>query len=170
MFTGNYGLIKYHSAQPGHNFRPFERYREKYIEGLRLVHPESPKRVRKAVYEFAGYFRSEFSYDFRQFALSDPEDDKTFAYLFLKRSFHYDELYCGAVCFRWLEYKDHPHKWAMQWIYLHPYDRSNGLLTTFFPFFIQKYGNFDIEPPLSKAMYGFLQKKYPSFIIQNSQS
>lgn len=64
----------------------------------------------------------------------------------------------GACCFRWREWVDAPHGWALQWILLHPYFRHQGILSNAWSLFTQRFGSFHVEEPLSEAMHNFLFK------------
>lgn len=63
----------------------------------------------------------------------------------------------GAVCF---SRDTKPH--LLEFCWLHPFWRNQGLLRRAWPEFEKRFGNFEIEPPISGAMSGFLaslQKK-----------
>ena len=118
---------------------------------------------RKAVYQMAVYFRREFGYDFVQYGYEGDEDDiKHVAFLWIPLDHHcsvYGNVPCvGATCFRWREWSNIPHGWAMQWIWMHPYFRGKGLLKSAWPKFKEEFGEFICEPPLSPAMELFLKK------------
>ena len=129
-------------------------YRVSYSESVVL---------RRAVLQFATYFRREFQYDFIQYSLDrniDDTDEKVSAYLFG------EPMYCGklssygACCFRYRDkYTDLQPHWALQWIWLHPYKRNDGILTELWPYFESKFRNFMVESPLSRAMEYFLKNK-----------
>jgi hypothetical protein len=42
--------------------------------------------------------------------------------------------------------------WALQWIWFHPYERRKGHLRNAWPYFLDRFGTFQVEPPLSPAM------------------
>lgn len=129
-------------------------YRVKYLEPISL---------RKAIYQFATYFRREFQYDFVQYSI-EPEpnygDKNTWAYLIGEPLYDHRLGSYGACCFRWRDKWTNlePH-WALQWIWIHPYKRNNGLLSKYWPFLEEKFGNFMVEDPLSKAMEYFLKNR-----------
>ena len=120
----------------------------------------SPFKARWAVEQVAWLFKREFRYDFVQY-LADDDDPLSRAFVFTtKDENRYDEdavVVLGAGCFRWREWTDAPHGWALQWIWLHPYARNKGHLTSVWPLFKDRFGNFAVEPPLSRAMHGFLK-------------
>lgn len=47
----------------------------------------------------------------------------------------------------------------MQWLWLHPYARSKGIMSALWPSFLEKFGDFNVERPLSKAMKAFVDKQ-----------
>lgn len=121
---------------------------------------------RRAVAQFACYFRREFQYDFVQYEASEgrpwdrtsaPENDEAAPYL-LRSLWRDPALYVGAACFRWRVYRDHPATWALAWIWLHPYERRQGIVTAAWPGWLDQHGAFLVEPPLSDAMRGFLAR------------
>ena len=63
----------------------------------------------------------------------------------------------GACCFREREWID-AKAWALQWVWLHPYARRQGVLASAWPHFRRRYGDFHVEGPLSPAMKGFLAR------------
>lgn len=123
---------------------------------------ESPLKLRREVERFAVYFRREFSYDFQQFeATEEPKkDEKPYAaYLFTNELNRYPRVWTGACCFRWREFKGVGPRWAMQWMWLHPYYRGKGILGRAWDNFHELHGNFFCEPPFSTAMEAFLRKR-----------
>jgi len=118
---------------------------------------------RNAVHRFAIYFKREFGYDFIQY---DPQEfdvhSKDVAYLWMDQSNSYPKgLPIGAVSFRWREWTNHEPTFALQWIWLHPYERCKGHVRAAWPFFQKQHGDFVVEPPLSPAMKAFLKKVDP---------
>lgn len=141
------------------------------------VTANSPRLLREGVEVYAYYFRRELHYDFVQF--SADETDKSWrcdnngkwgwqqnrfvAWLFLPPHDLYvdgigNSKTVGACCFRWREWIDAPHSWALQWIWLHPYFRRRGILSDAWSTFTEQFGKFHVEKPLSNAMYHFLLK------------
>jgi hypothetical protein len=51
-----------------------------------------------------------------------------------------------------------------RWIWLHPYYRRKGILSESWPMFVDRFGDFQVELPLSEAMESFMEKvsKFPS--------
>lgn len=125
-----------------------------------LVTSSSPRRLRTVVYTTARYFRREFGYDFPGFPHPDDRDDRLWeAWLWPASAARYASvrpLAVGACCFRRMRWDCRPGRtWTMTWIWLHPFARRRGLLTEAWDAFVERYGDFILEPPLSDAMEGF---------------
>lgn len=58
----------------------------------------------------------------------------------------------GAVCF-----SDDKNLPLLKFCWLHPFWRNQGLLKRAWPRFVERFGEFQIEPPISGAMSGFLE-------------
>jgi len=118
------------------------------------------------VYQLSLFFMREFHYDFVQFSVSDPESihDEYYAYIWHKYSGWQVKqkqisLVFGAAYFSYKRTTSGlSGKWSLDWIWLHPYERNRGHLKKTWPFFIETFGNFRVETPLSHAMYAFLEK------------
>lgn len=128
-----------------------------------IVTKASPWTHRKAVEKLARYFRREFKYDFVPFRAEygqSADDPHYEAYLFHETRYNllYEdrdtEVVCGgAACFfRTVE------TWSLNWVWFHPYFRGRGLLWKSWGSFRSRYGDFQIEEPLSPAMKSFLSK------------
>jgi hypothetical protein len=129
-----------------------------------LVTPESGMQEKKVVEKIAYFFKREFGYDFAQFNAREGIDKTDYRAYY----FSYDEwsqiyasrqIVMGACCFRFREYRDAPAAWALQWIWIHPFWRSSGILTSVWPSFRKIFGDFVVEPPISKSMKAFLEKR-----------
>lgn len=118
----------------------------------------SPRKLRVACRKIAEFFRREGGYDFVQF--DENETDEYHAFLFFDPLDGGDEV-IGACCFRWREWTNSDPGWGLQWIWLHPYFRGKGILKGHWPFFMEKFGNFSVEGPVSRIMFDFLKKYYP---------
>lgn len=141
----------------------------RYSEGITRVWYGDPKNARKAIYEFAVYFRREFGYDFVQYSMEmdrSSHNGNTQAFLFHHYEFgtHCRRIAYGACCFRFRkDYTDVEPHWALQWIWIHPLNRGNGTLTKHWKTFECLFGNFMVETPLSKAMKYFLDKQIGTY-------
>jgi len=121
------------------------------------VLPESPKRMREHVERFARYFLREMHTGGIQFEATESAGSLGYvpykAYLF-NDGFHF----FGACCFRWREWQDAPASWSLDWLWLHPYFRSEGHLTRAWPVLEASHGHFHLAHPLSPSMQAFLRK------------
>lgn len=145
----------------GEKFKNHKLVEQVNFEDAYMVKNDSPMKDKKCVYKLACYFRREFNYDNVQF--SEKDDDNYEAYLFQNHRSE-DEVY-GGCCFRNRNYKDAGKMWALQWIWFHPYFRDNGNLKKHWPFFKERYGNFNVEGPLSKTMYEFCKRYHPELYL-----
>ena len=128
-----------------------------------MVTQRSPLPMRRAVQQMAHYFQREVHYDFLQYvAVEEERDDKTVAFLWTD-DYPIDNKgsleVLGACCFRWRQYSDSGDRYALQWIWIHPYRRRKGHLTKAWPYFEKRFGEFIVEGPLSRAMRVFLATK-----------
>jgi hypothetical protein len=123
--------------------------------GLCVVTDESSNTARKAVEKLAWYFKREEGYDFVQY-LATERDPEARAFLFTAQDWGRDDAEAsvglGACCFTRRDCGR-----ALQWIWLHPYVRRQGILTKVWPFFRERYGDFVVEPPLNDGMKGFMK-------------
>lgn len=128
-----------------------------------IVTTDSPQVLRKAAVDIAYFFRREFEYDFVQYsAWENEEDDDHRAFLWTSSMTLQDDkvTVIGASCWRWREYTDAPHAYALQWIWLHPYERRKGHLSKSWPYFQKRFGpTFQVEHPYSDGMKQFLTKQ-----------
>lgn len=115
--------------------------------------------VRDALYTMAKYFKREESIDsmLAPHPMTIPDDKEMYAYLLPIESILLDKdsLIVGGFIFRLREWG-----YGFQWIWLHPFVRGKGILTKHWPLLEEKFGkDFYCEPPYSKAMQAFLDKR-----------
>lgn len=66
----------------------------------------------------------------------------------------------GSVCFYPRRGRDGSADWwGLQWAWFHPYVRGKGFLGEVWPYFRSRFGDFDVEAPLSAGMRGFLERR-----------
>ncbi len=112
----------------------------------------APKWKRAAMYERARQFRREFDYGLIQW--DEPERREAEAVGFL---FSYVEgRIVGACAFRpeW----SGATTWRLDWVWICPSERRKGYLARQWDRFAQRFGRFEIEPPVSPSMAAFLGK------------
>ena len=128
-------------------------------EGQRLlkVVRRSDMLLRKEVERIAWFFRREFDYDLVQFTKTDKTPYT--AYLLANEGNEHPRVWVGACCFRARDYADLGQQVeALQWVWIHPYHRSKGLLKGLWPTLCENHGDFIVEEPLSPSMKQFLLK------------
>jgi hypothetical protein len=118
------------------------------------VRADAPKAYRTAVWRIAQYFAWEVHCDFALYGDGDPSQ---VAYLWCPSDCNFPgwRVHCiGAACFRKRQSGE-----VLQWIWIHPFFRRQGLLSAAWPRFQEAHGSFDVEPPLTKAMESFLRRQ-----------
>lgn len=114
-----------------------------------------PRWLHEAVYQRAVRFRREFRYDFVQY----PEPGHTWAghetvgVLFLNRDAGLPDLSIVGAC----AFVRHETRWRLTWIWVTPPARRSGVLSSRWRELRERFGDFELEYPLSDAMRGFLR-------------
>ena len=146
-----------------------ERYETVYSHDTIQIDPvysNSSLASRRAVTRIAYYFRREFRFDAVQYSEANEEPSDV-AFLWHKADWiskrhEFGRLPLGACVFRWREWTDAPHGWALVWIWLHPFIRRQGHLTAIWTSFKEWFGeDFHVEGPLSDAMETFIKSRTP---------
>lgn len=133
--------------------------RGRHLAPVERVTIRSPLARRRAVYRVAAHFQRELGFGLLQYGYGGREADPGHvAFLWvhpeavgLPDAFRVPCV--GATCFRLRD-----EGWAMQWAWVHPYFRRQGLLSDAWPDFVGEFGAFEVEGPHSVAMRGFLAK------------
>ncbi|MCM5689772.1 C2H2-type zinc finger protein [Sinorhizobium meliloti] len=123
------------------------------------VGADAPEWKRKEVYERARLFRREFGYSFVQWSVEDDPDP--IGFLFSDG----EGRITGACAFR-PQRAGGERPWRLDWIWLNPTARRLGQLSRQWDRFRQRFGVFDIEPPVSDAMKAFLRKRGAGDLIR----
>lgn len=137
-----------------------------FDDNITCVSAKSPGSHKRAVEILAHYFRREFRYDFLQYSSEEKQDDDRLLAFMWTAGSPPSVSVVGACCFRWREWEGMDSDWAMQWVWLHPYFRRQGLLTRSWPAFGRLFKSFYVEQPLSVAMVEFLKDK--PFLLKGS--
>jgi hypothetical protein len=131
---------------------------------LILVTNRSRVAYQRAVQQLAFYFGRETGFGPAGY---DPNDcgrhpaSETRAFLLHQPDYEHVTA-VGAGCFRRREYDNVAEPfWALQWVWLHPFERGQGRLTDLWPFFRAMFGPFHVEGPYSPAMRAFMTKHPP---------
>lgn len=118
------------------------------------VDASSSKWKRKAVYDRALEFKRELGYDFVQWQADAAHDGDVVGFLFSDGA----DRIVGACGFR-PQAGQGIRPWRLDWIWICPDARRQGQLGRQWDRFRQRFGVFDIEPPVSDAMQAFLRKR-----------
>jgi hypothetical protein len=136
--------------------KPHRRFSEALNRDLNAawVDEKSPKWKRKEVYDRALEFKRDLGYDFAQWQTEARHDPDAIGFLFS------DERgrIVGACAFR-PQHGANERPWRLDWIWICPEARRLGQLDRQWDRFRQRFGVFDIEPPISDAMQAFLRKR-----------
>ena len=122
-----------------------------------LVIGDSPIWMHREVYQRALQFKREFQYDFLQWEGSLRKKNlrqESHGYLFADHTDTYGPGAAVGACAFWHE----DDKWRMRWIWVCPSMRRSGVLAKRWAEFLQRYGDFEIDTPLSDAMAAFVNK------------
>lgn len=149
---------KFQSAlEPAPNSKFLEHLQRSAPDAGEMVTCKSPVWLDKEIYTRARLFKWEFGYDFTQWGgdgVYRNKDPRWQGHLF---SVNGDNgraagLMGGACAFYAKTYD----LWSLAWVWVAPKYRRNGLLTKRWRSFIDRYGDFTLETPLSPAMQSFL--------------
>lgn len=132
--------------------RRFAQARERDPLGAPWVDFMSPQWKHDLMYSRAYAFKREMEYDFTQWASQPDHDPNPVGFLFADE----DNRIVGACGFR--PQREEVRPWRLDWIWLCPSARRTGVLTRYWPLFRQRFGEFDLTPPVSDAMQAFLSK------------
>ena len=134
---------------------------------------DTSKVIKRALFNIAEYSRREGDHGFTQFSTSEMIYHKeVYPFIICENDIDRKDIF-GGGCFRYRKYKDQTdNRWQLQWVWLHPYARSKGIMAALWPAFLEKFGDFPVERPVSKDMKGFIkkygtdyQRKYLGFSI-----
>lgn len=121
-----------------------------------LVDTNAPFWMHQEVYERALRFKRDFRYDFIQWnGCQSKKATSTYqGYLFADNTgTHPPGTIVGACAFALRQ-----GSWSLDWIWVTPSMRRKGVLSYRWQAFLDKYGDFDIEHPLSDAMEAFVRR------------
>ena len=122
-----------------------------------LITSRSPLYLRKACLQIARYFKKELHFDFLQYP--EPEavtpERKTILLFDKASSMSNHIVVVGAIDF---VYQPTKKRFVMMWAWVHPYCRGQGRLKELWPTFTALFGQFDLEPPLSRSMAGLVAR------------
>jgi hypothetical protein len=129
---------------------------------IELVTSQSPAWKHEEMYIRASAFRREFHYDFVQWGSRTGDNDpKVHGFLFCDER----SAIVGACAFRHRQGTTGEH-WALQWIWICPRCRRQGLLKQRWPELRRRFGDFLVEAPVSEAMKAFLLSQGDSHLAE----
>jgi hypothetical protein len=116
------------------------------------VDVRAPMWLHREVYERAMRFKRDFGYDWPQWHEAERReeiDPKWLGFVFADDA----EAIDGACSFAREE-----DGWTLCWVWIRPACRRQGLLAARWPAFLEEFGDFWIEHPLSSAMSSFIER------------
>lgn len=121
-----------------------------------LVDTSSPFWMHQEVYERALRFKREFHYDFVQWnGCQSKKATPTYqGHLFADHTGTYPPGSIVGAC----AFAHRQGKWSLDWVWVIPSMRRKGILSHRWQAFLERYGDFDIEHPLSEAMEAFVRR------------
>jgi hypothetical protein len=120
--------------------------------------PSSIEHKSRLAIERIGYFiKRERDYDFPPYDGSRVEDG-VFAHLFAVPYTHISSRAVGAAVFSADEPGCKDSGYCLEWVWIHPYFRRDGILTRAWEVFRRQYGDFSVAAPYSPSMLAFLKK------------
>lgn len=119
------------------------------------VDANSPEWMHVAITRRARAFKREFHYDFLQWSDDAHANSGAVAFAFLDDEFRM----IGGCAFRLAGGRNFRNK--LDWIWFCPSARRQGHLRRAWPRLVDRMGEFDLEPPVSKAMQAFVAAMQP---------
>lgn len=122
-----------------------------------LVRARSPIWKHREMFARARQFKREMHFDFIQWGHHTQRDTDPLVHGFLLADTTGTlplGTIVGACCFRWRD--EH---WSLSWIWIIPKMRRKGIVGQRWQGFIERFGDFEIEAPVSEAMQSFLVRR-----------
>lgn len=137
---------------------PNARLAQRFAPGFHAerVDENTPMWIQREVYRRAISFKREFGYDFIQWPGHEQKSvgPDWHGYLIPAGP---DGCIAGACAFALQSRENGSTQWSLQWIWLAPKYRRSGLLLQRWAYFLEQYGDFYIEAPVSEAMKAFVR-------------
>lgn len=139
--------------------KPLSKFAVRDTRGLvgEQVDAFAPKWMHQAIYERAFQFKRELGFDFIQWEGSRERKNVASAscgYLFRDDTCAHPPGTAVGACAFWRD----DNGWRLLWVWVSPKMRRAGILARRWPLFLQLYGDFEVESPISKEMGAFLAK------------
>ncbi|MBN8107185.1 hypothetical protein [Vibrio vulnificus] len=132
-----------------------------------FIDADSPQELKEGLEQIALYFKREFRYDCTQYsaeAHSNAMKNDSIGLIFYDAAI--DETteahlgiplrVLGGGCFKKIGDCE---AWCLDWIWIHPYERGKGLLSSHWSEIEEQFGKVLFSNPLSKAMTAFITKQ-----------
>lgn len=137
-------------------------------QSLRWIRSNSAEESKDALESIARCFKNEMRFDNLQYDANDHYDDSCIGFIIVQLNLNcmkdYDfeiaeqniqiHYVIGGGCFR--DKFDKSKK--LDFVWLHPYARQRGIMKKAWEKFNSKFGDFDLEKPISSSMMRFLDK------------
>ncbi len=138
---------------------PLKQFRDRLLTVAEpeLVIGSSPIWMHRQMYERAFRFKREMQFDFTQWEGSSRHKNKcpeSQAYLFADHTTIYGPGAIVGACAFWRDET----RWRLRWVWVCPKMRRAGVLTRRWAKFLARYGDFELDMPLSEAMVTFIAK------------
>lgn len=139
--------------------RPLRTFAERIITipDPELVSSASPMWMHREVYERAYRFKREMQFDFVQWdgtLTTKSICPESHGYLFSDHTTTHEPGTIVGACAFWRD----DEQWRLRWVWVCPKMRRAGMLTHRWHQFLERYGDFALEMPLSNAMRAFVAK------------
>lgn len=121
-----------------------------------LVTNKSAKWLDKEIYWRARFFKEEFGYDYTQWGGNNFYKNKNPRWQGHLFSINEDGRPTGRIGGACGFYFKDFNQWSLAWAWVAPPYRRSGLLTQRWQSFLEHYGDFMLETPLSPAMQSFI--------------
>lgn len=121
------------------------------------VDASAPKWMHQAVYERAVCFKRELGFDFIQWEGNSERknvDPRSCGYLLCDDTGAHPPGTIAGACAFWKDDSG----WRLRWVWVSPKMRRSGILARRWPQYLQLYGDFEVEAPLSQEMRSFMMK------------
>jgi hypothetical protein len=131
------------------------------VNGLRKVTDASEISEKRALEQFATYFKKEMHYDYVQYD-AESHNNNTLGFLFTESAMdvctkQHTEM--PTRCVGGAAFQNVNDTWVLCWVWFHPFFRDKGLLSRQWTQFCSDFGAFSVETPISPSMKGFLGKQ-----------
>lgn len=116
-----------------------------------------PHRCRPLLERMGYFIKREEHYDFPLYS-ADKLEEEGFGHLFGNPYGGGASRAVGGGAFNFEKWSDADPSYCLEWVWIHPYFRRQGILAAAWENWRSKYGEFAIRPPYSRAMLAFLIK------------